>query len=59
MEKITLNVKEVAQMLDLSEDFIYKLTREKKIPHVRIGSRILFKRHSIEEWLSQAEEQCI
>lgn len=53
----TLTVKEIATFLDLSADFIYKLCREKKIPHIKIGSRLLFKIESIERWLSELEQE--
>ncbi len=55
IERTTLTVKEVAIYLDLSTDFIYKLVRQKQIPFIKVGSRILFKRVSIERWLSQIE----
>lgn len=36
---------------------IYKMTREKAIPHIRIGRRLVFKLDSIEKWLSEKEER--
>lgn len=53
--RTTLEVKEVATYLGLSKDMIYKLVREKKMPHIKIGSRILFKVESIDRWLSELE----
>jgi excisionase family DNA binding protein len=50
--KITLTVAEVADLLGLSKDCVYKLVREKQIPHVHAGRRILFHRPVIEQWLS-------
>lgn len=51
IKRSTLTVSEVAKYIGLSDDFIYILCREKRIPHIKIGSRILFKRASIDEWL--------
>ena len=55
LERTTLTVQEVAGYIGVSKDFVYKLVRQKDIPFVRIGSRVLFKRASIESWLSDAE----
>lgn len=38
IKRSTLTVGEVAEYLGLSKDMIYKMTREKAIPHIRIGS---------------------
>lgn len=51
IERSTLDVSEMAQYIGVSVDMIYKMTREKAIPHFRIGSRILFKRHTIDQWI--------
>lgn len=55
IERTTLSVKEIATYLDLSTDFIYKLVRKKQIPFVKIGSRILFKKESVQKWLNEIE----
>jgi excisionase family DNA binding protein len=34
----------------LSEEFLYKLVRQKKIPHVRMGKRILFDEDALHKW---------
>lgn len=56
IRRTTLTVEEIAIYLGLSKDMIYKLVRGKRIPHVRVGSRILFKRESIDKWLFDIEE---
>lgn len=56
--KIALTVKELAALLGVSIDTVYRMARENHIPHVRAGSRILFHRETIENWLkggSQAD----
>lgn len=52
MERIILNVKEVTKYLSVSESTIRKLVREKKIPHFRILSKILFDKELIDKWVS-------
>ncbi len=49
--KTALTINDVAEMLGLSTDSVYKLVRENQIPHVRAGRRILFHRLVIDSWL--------
>lgn len=53
IKRSTLTASEVAEYLGVSIDTIYKLCREKKIVHFRIGSRLLFKKAAIENWIEQ------
>ncbi|MFC5531022.1 helix-turn-helix domain-containing protein [Cohnella yongneupensis] len=52
-----MSVKEVAAYIGASEYKIYEMTRMKAIPHYRIGSRILFRTETIEDWLRTQEVQ--
>lgn len=56
IERTTLNTNEMAEYLGVSVDMIYKMARERSIPHFRIGSRILFKKNAIENWISDQIE---
>ncbi|OEH55930.1 hypothetical protein AQ616_19020 [Oceanobacillus sp. E9] len=40
----------------LSKSFIYKLVKENKIPHKRVGSKIIFDIETIEQWLDPESE---
>lgn len=51
MNRVVFNVKEVAKYLSVSESTIRKIIREKKIPHYRIYSKILFDKEIVDEWL--------
>ncbi|WP_067925460.1 helix-turn-helix domain-containing protein [Alicyclobacillus shizuokensis] len=51
MDKITLSVQEVAELLGVSPVTIYYMVRDKQIPHVRIRRRVMFHRDAIEAWL--------
>lgn len=57
MNKIVFNVKELAKYLSVSESTIRKLIREKKIPHYRIFSKILFDKEVIDRWLINNEKE--
>lgn len=56
IKRSTLTVKEVASYLGVSVDTIYTLVRENKIVHFRIGSRILFKKNAIDDWIDKQME---
>lgn len=51
IKRSTLTVYEVAEYLGVSKDTVYIMAREKRIPHFKIGSRVLFKRHVIDQWI--------
>jgi hypothetical protein len=40
----------------LSERAIWQLCRDKKIPHLRIGKRIFFRREALAKWCADLEE---
>jgi len=42
VERRLLTVREAGQYLNLSESILYKLVWRKKIPHTRIGRKVLF-----------------
>lgn len=51
MQKITLSVNEVADLIGVSTGTIYTMTRQNEIPHKKVRGRILFHRETIERWL--------
>ncbi|MGI2295115.1 helix-turn-helix domain-containing protein [Paenibacillus sp. GXUN7292] len=50
MQRITIEVKEVAALLGVSTGTIYTMCRLGEIPHLKVRGRILFNRHVIEAW---------
>ncbi|MCM3079579.1 helix-turn-helix domain-containing protein [Brevibacillus invocatus] len=50
-----LTVKEAAMYIGASEYKVYEMVRKKEIPHYRIGSKILFSKSTIDQWLAQQE----
>jgi len=49
--KVTLTAKEVSDMLGVSSTKIYEMVRIKQIPHIKIGSRIMFHEDVLREWM--------
>jgi excisionase family DNA binding protein len=54
-----LTVKETAEFLNLSADYIYQLTGQKKIPHVRIGRKVLFDVDKLEKFIDENTVEAI
>ena len=46
-----LSVEEAAAYLKFSTTFLYRLAREKKIPHVSYGRHIIFRKADLYDWL--------
>lgn len=59
MDFETLTVKEVANYLRVHTDMIYTLVRQKQIPHVRLGNRILFTKETIHSWIQDQEDKSL
>lgn len=57
MERFT--VKEVAEYLGVSVDSIYKMVREKQIPHFRVRRTILFSKKAIDKWVEEQERESV
>jgi len=50
MNKITLNVREVCELLGLSQSTVYTMVNTGELPSFRARGRILFNRQVIEAW---------
>ena len=46
-----LSVEEAAVYLKFSTTYLYKLAKEKKIPHVNYGRHIIFRKKDLYDWL--------
>ena len=50
-----LTVKELAQVLSMSEPALYKFVSDGTIPYLKIGSSVRFRPAAIREWLRRKE----
>lgn len=57
--KVTLTAKQAANYLGISYWLVTKLTRERKIPHIKLGSKILFRQETLDQFMEEQEEQSI
>ncbi len=46
-----LDVKLVAEYIHVSTSLIYLVVSKDRIPHIRIGSRTIFDRQQIDQWV--------
>lgn len=50
-----LDADAVALMLGMSKDWIYSEVRAGRIPHVKLGRYVRFRRDAIEDWIRESE----
>ena len=55
----TLSAKQAAFYLGVSYWTLLSMVREGKIRHFKVGSKILFRQQSLDEWIVAAEEESI
>jgi excisionase family DNA binding protein len=46
---------EAVKFTGLSERTMWRLVRDREVPHVRIGGRVLFRREALADWVRQLE----
>jgi excisionase family DNA binding protein len=58
-EKKFLNMDELAEHIGMSKSFLYKRVCNKTIPFVKIGSRTVFVREQIDQWVINGGQMSI
>jgi len=48
-----MNVDEAAHYVRLSKNTLYKMVSEKRIPHTKLGGRLMFPIALLDEWIKQ------
>ncbi len=51
--RLTVNRREAAQMLGISERLLWTLTNAGEVPHVRLGARVLYPVKALNEWIEE------
>lgn len=54
-----LAAEEVAQLLGMSLDWVYAQTRKGRIPHIRLGRSVRYRRQAIFDWLEKKEQHIV
>lgn len=52
-----LNIKQLADLLQVSERTVYRLANSGEIPGFRVGNSWRFKRSRVEEWMDEQTER--
>lgn len=52
-EGLLLTVPEAAKLLRISRGLAYELVARGRLPHIRLGRRILIPWHGLEEWITR------
>jgi excisionase family DNA binding protein len=50
-EKRFLDVNGLADYIHMSESYVYKMVSKNSIPHIKLGTRTLFERNQIDNWV--------
>jgi excisionase family DNA binding protein len=50
-EKRFLDVQELTDYIHMSESYVYKMVSKHLIPHIKLGTRTLFERNQIDNWV--------
>jgi excisionase family DNA binding protein len=50
---LLLTVSEAAGLLRISRNLAYELIAQNRLPHIRLGRRILVPRHGLVEWITR------
>jgi excisionase family DNA binding protein len=50
-----LEAEDVADYLGMRTDWVYREVRAGRLPHIRLGRAVRFRRQSIEAWLESTE----
>jgi excisionase family DNA binding protein len=50
-----LTIQEISELLKVPKSYVYWLTHQKKIPHLKIQGHLRFRQSHIEEWLRSQE----
>ena len=56
-EKQLLNTKEAAESLGISKNTLYEWIVEKKIPYIKVGRLVKFRREDLEAWLKKRAQE--
>lgn len=52
MHRTLLDIPETARYLRISKSTLYRWVHQKKIKHIKIGSRVIFMQSDIEEFIN-------
>jgi len=56
-QKELLSTEETAEFLGISKNTLYEWIVQKRIPHIKVGRLVKFKRDDLDEWLKKRKKE--
>ena len=53
--KMTLSVREAAELIGISKPKMYELIHSNEIPSIHVGKKIVIARQALKDWLSEGD----
>lgn len=53
MEQMTYSIEEAAKLIGVSKSFMYKLARNREVPVLKLGKRLVIPRHKFHEFINK------
>ena len=57
MERLTLNMKEAAEVVGVSEVLVRRIAKTPGFPVFRVGKRVLIPKEGLKQWINAKEKQ--
>ena len=57
MERLTLNMKEAAEVVGVSEVLMRRIAKTPGFPVFRVGRRVLIPKEGLKQWINAQEKQ--
>lgn len=57
MDRMTMTAKEAAQFVGVSYWLLLQLVKQKRIPAIHAGKRVLFRKQTLIQWMEQQEQE--
>ena len=54
-----LTVQDISSLLGVKKSYVYHLTYQKKIPHLKMHGHLRFRQSDIDKWLQSQEVQIV
>lgn len=59
MEKLTLSIREAAEVVGISTRYMYELAKVEGFPTIKVGKRLLVSRKGLERWVEEQTAKAI
>ena len=57
VERLTVNTAEAAEMLGVSARTVFQMTKAGKLPHKRLGTRVVYSIEALKRFVNESDTQ--